>query len=579
MFSRELQKLMGMLVAMAIVAGLIGTVTANSGDISDTTISDCIRKRIVVRNGGAGFVCRGEPICGIELLPLFYIERDYRPAWLDENGLHPSASDLVDAIRASYREGLEPSRYHLATIEALLAQLEQPANALVADRSNAIILTRSISLTEISADLDIMLTDALLLLGSHLSAGRVNPETLHHDWLFTERSVDLMDALNSAVIDGRMETTIAQLRPSNAEYHRLTEALQRLREVAEQGGWPQLPPGETLHPGDHDERISGLRRRLKISGDLTATEIVSDPLMYDDQLVAALKRFQQRHGLEPDGLVGRNTMDALNTSIEARIRQVELNLERWRWLPGGLGDRYVLVNTADFHLTIVEKRQQLLGMRVVVGRPARRSPVFSASMTYMVLNPYWTVPRTIAVQDILPRLRNGVDFLAQEGIKVFNGWTDESREIDPHMINWSLYNANHFPFRLRQEPGPENELGRIKFMFPNKFSVYLHDSPHRSLFQRVQRDFSSGCIRVEDALGLAEYLLQNDPQWPRSALQEALKSGQRQIVQLKNPVTVHLLYMTAWVNEQGTLQFRNDIYGRDDDLDKALTYRPGMTQH
>ena len=188
------------------------------------------------------------------------------------------------------------------------------------------------------------------------------------------------------------------------------------------------------------------------------------------------------------------------------------------------------------------------------------------------------MPTTIAVKDILPRLRNGVDYLAQEGIKVFNGWTDEADEIDPHMINWSLYSENHFPFRLRQEPGPENALGRIKFMFPNRFAVYLHDTPHRSLFQRVQRDFSSGCIRVEDALGLAQYLLKNDPKWPRSAILEALKSGRRQIVQLKNPATVHLLYMTAWVDEQGTLQFRNDIYGRDVDLDKALSYRPVAMQ-
>jgi murein L,D-transpeptidase YcbB/YkuD len=578
MSQRKLWKLIVFMAAIVMLAGFNVTAAAEEPNGSDRSVADLIRNRIVVRNGGTGFVCRGEPICGIELLPLFYIERDCRPAWLDENGLHPSTSDLVNTIRASYREGLEPSQYHLATIEALVALLEQPANALVADRSNTISVSRSIPRNELYADLDIMLTDAFLLLGSHLSAGRVNPETLHHDWLFAEKSVDLMAALNSAVIEDRLGTTIAQLRPSHADYHRLTEALQRLRDVADRGGWPQLPPGETLHPGDYDQGISGLRQRLEISGDLTPTEMVSDPLMYDDQLVTALKRFQRRHGLEPDGLVGRNTMDALNTSTEARIRQVELNLERWRWLPGGLGERYILVNTADFGLKVVENQHQVLGMRVVVGRPARRSPVFSASMTYMVLNPYWTVPTTIAVKDILPHLKNGVDYLAREGIKVFNGWTDEAREIDPHMIDWSLYNANHFPFRLRQEPGPENALGRIKFMFPNRFAVYLHDTPHRSLFQRVQRDFSSGCIRVEDALGLAQYLLKNDPQWPRATLLEALKSGRRQIVQLKNPATVHLLYMTAWVDEQGTLQFRNDIYGRDVDLDKALRYRPGMTQ-
>jgi murein L,D-transpeptidase YcbB/YkuD len=221
----------------------------------------------------------------------------------------------------------------------------------------------------------------------------------------------------------------------------------------------------------------------------------------------------------------------------------------------------------------MEGLHEVLAMRVVVGRPARRTPVISTTMSYLVLNPYWNVPRTIAVEDILPKLAEGVDYLSQQRIKVFAGWQEDAPEIDPHVVPWQDYNKDNFPLMLRQEPGKNNALGRIKFIFPNKFAVYLHDTPQRSLFARVQRDFSSGCIRLENARALADYLLADDPAWTPEKLQQVFENGERRVVRIPRPITLHLLYMTAWVDENGDLQFRNDIYGRDRKLNAALLKR------
>jgi len=520
-----------------------------------------LKARITARAGQEGFVCRDEPICGSPIIPPFYVRRQFKPVWIDKYGLNPAASALLRTIRRADREGLHPADYHLQAIETILAAKGEAPFAPRADQADA------------WSDFELLMTDAFLLFSTHLSGGRVNPETLHTDWLLSERSVDLMAALGSVVSETDLDQTLNHLRPTHISYRRLQEAWEHLRRLADHGGWPQVPAGAALRPGQRDPRSLDLRQRLYISGDLTSEEMPDDITLYDDPLIAAVQHFQRRHGLKPDGLVGRQTLRALNRPVEDRLRQVELNLERWRWLPRDLGNRHIVVNTADFSLKAVENERTVLSMRVVVGRPARRTPVFSSRMTYLVFNPYWTVPRTIAVEDILPRLGHDADYLTRQGIKVFAGWQAGGLDMDPKLVNWPAYSADHFPFRLRQEPGPLNPLGQIKFMFPNKFDVYLHDTPNRSLFHRVQRDFSSGCIRVEDAVGLAAFLLGDPQRWSPQKIREALKTGTRQVHFIPHPLKVHLLYMTTWVDRSGVLQFRDDIYDRDRDLDRALKQR------
>jgi murein L,D-transpeptidase YcbB/YkuD len=349
--------------------------------------------------------------------------------------------------------------------------------------------------------------------------------------------------------------------------------LARLRSQAAAKGWPVLKDEKTLAPGDRSSGVGDLRRRLRASGDLVPTGSDRDWLYFDAALASAVMRFQQRNGLKADGIVGRDTVDMLTVPIEQRIRQVVLNLERWRWLPHDLGARYIIVNTADFNLNAVEHSQVDLQMRVVVGRPARRSPVFSANMTHLVVNPYWNVPRTIAVEDILPEIQKDVTYLVQQGIHVFRNWEVDAPEIDPATVDWQSYHADRFPFRLRQDPGPHNALGRIKFMFPNAFAVYLHDTPNRTQFSRVQRDLSSGCIRVESPVALANFVLAGDDRWAPEILTETIEKGEHRTIHLNQKVPVHLLYMTAWTDETGTLHFRKDIYGRDRDLAWALNRR------
>lgn len=521
-----------------------------------------IRQQVETKIHQKGFSCQGEIICGLKVIPVFYAQRNYEPVWFDLKGLRPTAKVLMNAIREAYREGLDPDDYHLETIDRMIKSLEQ--DPFPPDESKAWQW----------ADLDLILTDAYLLLGSHLSAGRVNPETLHTDWLVGPHSLDQLNILNAATSQERMLSALNRLIPKHSGYTELKAFLERMRHIDRRGGWPLIPDQGTLRPGQLDERIPALRRRLQISEDLQSESAAAPPQRYDDTLAEAVEAFQRRHGLEPDGIVGKKTRRALNVSAAERVRQIELNLERWRWMPGSLGTRYILINTAGFYLKVIDQNHIKLSMKVVAGRPARKSPTFTSTMNYLVFNPYWNVPHTIAVEDILPRLiHNNVEYLAAQNIKVFDGWREDAAELDPKTVQWDKFSRHYFPLRLRQEPGEKNALGRIKFMFPNKFAVYLHDTPQRSLFTKIQRDFSSGCIRVENALALASYLLSDNPAWNRNKLIGALETGARRVVHIPNPITIYLQYMTAWVDEQGVLQFREDIYQRDRQLDNALTRR------
>jgi L,D-transpeptidase YcbB len=524
-----------------------------------------IQRQVQAEINQRSFSCRGEPICGLSIIPAFYRDRGFEPVWFDANGLRPTVHPLLVSIEQAGREGLNPSDYHQAAIERLLAELSGQTFPPAACQAVH------------WADFDLILTDAFLLLGSHLSGGRIDPETLHTDWLIDEHSIDMLALLQTAATRDQMERAIRQLSPAHPGYIGLKAALQRMRTLALNGGWPRVQGSGSLKPGDKSNQVTLIRRRMLISGDLTAAPASERPPeasdLYDGALVAAIQHFQRRHGLAADGVVGKKTRQALNISAAQRVRQIELNLERWRWLPRYLGERYIEVNTADFNLRVMEGGHKVLAMRVVVGRPARRTPVFSTVMSYMVLNPYWNVPRSIAVKDILPKLADGVDYLLKERIKVFAGWQQDAPEIDPRTVPWKDYNENYFPVALRQEPGKNNALGRIKFIFPNKFAIYLHDTPQHSLFERVQRDFSSGCIRLENARALARYLLADDPDWTPEKLQRVFESGRRQLVRIPRPIVLHLLYMTAWVDENGNLQFRRDIYGRDCKLNAALLKR------
>jgi murein L,D-transpeptidase YcbB/YkuD len=290
---------------------------------------------------------------------------------------------------------------------------------------------------------------------------------------------------------------------------------------------------------------------------------------FDDRLVTAVAGFQGRHGLTADGVVGERTLAALNVPVEQRIRQIQLNLERWRWMPEDLGSRYVLVNIPGFQMQVVEAGQVVKTMRTIVGQKSRPTPVLSSKITYLEINPYWYVPSKIAREDLLPKIQENPSYLVRQNFRVFDSWDKDARELNPFTINWASLNEAHFPFRLRQEPAAHNALGRVKFMFPNELSVYIHDTPAKSLFKRSSRPFSSGCVRVEAPLELVALLLRHQD-WDQARLAEAVASNQRQVVILDDPMPVHLVYLTAWVAAGGETHFREDIYGHDQTLLSAL---------
>ncbi len=498
----------------------------------------------------------GERLLDLPDLRHFYAERSQRPAWSDGGKLSSQIGVLLTALRAADREGLRPDEYHRAAIEGLLARLK------LGKRGTGPVASGD------ARDLDLLLTDAFFLYASHLTVGRVNPESVEPEWNISGRGRDLVFLLGTALEHGHLRNTIAALPPVREDYRRLRDALAAQRAIAAAGGWPLVPSGPTLREGDRNPRVAALRRRLAATGELPPGGDTRGEF-FDTPLAKALGRFQARHGLEADAIAGKRTLAALNTPATQRVRQIEANIERRRWLPRDLGPRRLVVNIPDFSLVLAEPGEPALRMRVIAGRLARQTPFFSGEITSILFNPSWTVPKKIAVEDKLPLILDDPDYLAELGFKVFarsgKGW----REIDPAGVNWTRLSKDYFPFRLRQEPGPDNALGRIKFQVPNRHDIYLHDTPSRGLFARAERAFSSGCIRVERAVDLAEHLLAADG-WSRARIEATIEAGATVSVPLAEPLPVYLLYWTAWVDRDGVLQFREDVYGRDEVLLEAM---------
>jgi len=420
----------------------------------------------------------GDPICSAQTLPLFYERRAYQPAWSDDD-----ARAMIAAIERAPEDGLRSADYH----REALGRLQR------------------------GDELDVLLSDAFLLLAGHLLAGRVDPLTIEPTWCLEPRTYDLVSALETALETHDVRGTLAMLAPAHEGYRRLREELARLRAVEATGGWERVDDFPTLV----------LR--------LAAT----------DDVTAAVRHFQHLHGLTEDGIVGPLTLRELNVPVADRIRQVELNLERWRWLPATLGERYAIINIAEFELRVVEAGKEVLAMHIVVGKDYQQTPIFSSRITQVVFSPYWNVPESIAAKELRPK---GPQYLQREHIEVLSKG------------------------RLRQTPGPWNSLGLLKFNLPNRYSVYLHDTPARDLFGRSSRAFSHGCMRIEKPVDLAQYLL---PHWTRDEIVTASRRGTEHAVEVKNPLPVHVLYWTAFVGEDDELHFAPDVYGRDAALERA----------
>jgi len=512
--------------------------------------SATIRDKVEQIRAGTTLNVDGQTVSSVLVLPALYERRDYTLLWNNPQAV----SQLIKVLEHVDEDGLSSSDYHLPIILALKENHT--------DKNSAT-----------AADLDLLMTDALIRLGYHLLVGKVDVEALDAHWNMTKTigNLDTVLSLAEAIESAQIPELIEQLRPNHPYYENLRQGLARYRSIRDQGGWPEVPPGSALKPGMADPRILLVRSRLNVTGELDYADVTSDT--YDEALVMAVKRFQENHGLTPDGIVGPATLAAINVPVQDRIDQIKVNLERARWVLHDLLDEFVLTDIAGFEVSYYRGDKTIWSAKAQVGKPYRKTPVFKDQISYLEINPTWTVPPTILRRDILPKLAKDPGYLQQMDMQVL---TQDGKNINPSTINWSQYPQKPFPYLLRQNPGPRNALGRIKFMFPNKYSIYLHDTPSRDLFERDQRAFSSGCIRVMHPFELAVLLL-DDPQWTESRIKDVVESKQTTRINLREPVPVILLYWTVNIKDDGNLVFKSDVYDRDAEvlggLNKPFSFR------
>ncbi|AUM12171.1 L,D-transpeptidase family protein [Ketobacter alkanivorans] len=516
---------------------------------SSTLLADSLPPSVIVirqllESWGAGYPAqiKDSVIHNHQALLELYTERGFTPIWLavEESGqLEPnhSATELLQTISNVGDEGLNASDYHFNAIQDALQD-------------------------GTSMSLDLLLTDAFLTLAQHLLSGKVDPEKLTSEWKSYREYIN-PKALIANLDHQSVAEVLDSVRPRPPRYRRLIKALAMLKDLPSDN-WGPLALSPAIKPNQQDDRLPEITRRLTVWGDLEAG-FYSDET-YNQALNAAVIRFQTRHGLDADGIIGKNTLTALNLSPADRANQIVVNLERWRWLDQNMGDSFIVVNIANFDLRVFNQGELVMQMPVIVGRNFRKTPVFSDKIRYLVLNPTWTVPQKLAVQDKLPEIKKDISYLKKYGFTLYD--FGSNNVVNPENVDWARLHKQ-FPYRLVQSPGPLNALGQVKFMFPNSYDVYLHDTPSRDLFSKNERAFSSGCIRVSKPIELAELLLR--PQGMTAEdINQILAAPNNVTLNLKQTMPVHIEYWTAWVDDQGTLQFRTDIYERDNPVLEAL---------
>ena len=479
-----------------------------------------------------------------EQVQAYYERRDFEPIWVASRRSRDELRELVQILCRADRDGLFPAEYAGRDLAGLMRQAYEGKDP------------------ESMARLDLALTHALLHYTSDLVVGRVDPREIGTEWHTPLNKVDILNVLTDSTSIESLRGMSDRIAQTHEQYGRLRDALQAYRALAARGGWANVPPGEKMSPGDSGARVQALIARLAATGDIdtTAADSVGS---YTRRVAEGVRRFQQRHGLEPDGIAGERVLEEMNVPVEDRIRQIALNLERWRWIPTELGNRYIYVNIPAFELHAFDSGREALSMAVVVGEvyEENATPVFSDTMEYVVFNPYWGVPERIAKEEILPKARRDPGYLARNNYEVVSPSGD--------VVNANLSLVESGQYMIRQKPGRRNSLGQIKFMFPNEFDIYLHDTPAEHLFQRAERAYSHGCIRVEKPIELAEFVFSGS-EWTADRVREAIDSGESRTERLKNPLPVYIFYWTAFVDKEGRINFREDLYGNDELLMKAL---------
>lgn len=484
------------------------------------------------------------------MVKAFYKKQFYKKRWSDaDKTIEGTAADLLNQIQRADEEGLNPNDYHTSTI----------SQAYVALENND---PKKMSL----AEFDVLLTDAAFTYSQDLVLGRIKADkksTARYIWNVDNDEFDFLAELDNLLTTKKLYETFEKLAPNHPEYRRLKKqlAIARNQSPSSLQKMPAVEGTDKLELGMTGERVKQLRNRLAAIYPDKQNNI-NQPEVFDSTLYQMVVDFQEQKGLSVDGIAGKMTLNAVNQVGGSSYNSILMNMERWRWLPRDLGDRYILVNVPQYMLYVNESgNNAVLKKRVCVGKVNHQTPIFNDKMTYLEINPYWGVPRSIAVNEILPKLRRNSGYLKRNNMKIFSGNT----EINPRRVNWSTVSGRSFRYSIRQEPSEDNSLGVVKFMFPNPYNVYIHDTPSKSLFSKPNRAFSHGCIRLENPLELAEYLL---PSYSLDKINSIISTRKNHRVNLSNPLPVYIVYFTTWTDsDTGELLYLNDVYKQDEMLE------------
>ncbi|WP_339699183.1 L,D-transpeptidase family protein [Algoriphagus aquimarinus] len=521
-----------------------------------TDLQDNIRIRLELDQPDVPLNVRQNELFAKGEIYQFYNNRIFNPVWTENGVLTEFAYELRFEIIQSKFDGLSSKDYHLDLINVFFTLFESNKKQGI---SNAL---------DDLADVDLLLSDAFFHLASHLEIGKVDPQSLAGDWQITPKKakVSYNELLESALKRQQIRQSLETLYPTITIYKKGREVIRAMDEIRKQDtlNWKAVKVSKTIKVGETNGGMPNLRERLAFWKYLEPYTF-EDEKEYDSTMFVAVQKFQQRNGLEPDGALGKNTVNALNQSPTDLIDKASVNMERLRWLPDTLrGAEMILVNIANYQLDYISNRDTLFSTRVIVGKKYHESPIFSSAMSYIVFSPYWNLPTSIVRNEVMPAVRKNPNYLTQKNMEVV---TFSGKPVDPASVNWS---GRSIPYMVRQKPGANNSLGLVKFMFPNEHSVYIHDTPSRSLFEREDRALSHGCIRIQDPATFAQLLLKSDSSWTPEKINAAMHQSHEQIVTLDRKIPVVLLYMTFWADSKGQGHFRQDIYDRDEEVLIAL---------
>ncbi|HAS58760.1 MAG TPA: murein L,D-transpeptidase [Algoriphagus sp.] len=501
---------------------------------------------------------RGLPLLTSSEIHTLYGAREFNPVWSFNGELTEFAYEMRYEIIQSKYDGLNPEEYNLKLIQTYFEAFESNKKKKNANDFSDL------------ADFDLLLTDAFFKLVTHLEVGKVDPSSLKSNWGIEpiQKQLDYIELLHTALMRKEIRPVIQSVYPKFEIYRKGREVVRNLESIAKNDSldWKPVKENKSIKVGETNSAIPALRDRLIFWGYLVGSTVADkSSKLYDSLLFEAVKRYQADNGLEADGILGKMTLEALNQSPKSLIDKASVNLERLRWLPDTIqNSTYILVNIANFELDFIDNRDTLFSEKVIVGQPYHQSPVFSAQMSYIVFSPYWNIPYSIMRNETLPAIRKNPSYLTRNNMEVI---TRSGKYVDPSTVDFS---SKSFPYLIRQKPGQNNSLGLVKFMFPNKYSVYIHDTPTRNLFEKEERALSHGCIRLKNPTQLAQLLLKNNQDWDSQKIEKAMNQPREQIVNLDKKIPVILVYLTFWADSNGKGHFRSDIYQRDSEILAAL---------